>query len=865
MGFAAALAKKSLFGRPGRTLFSILGVAVGIATVVGVFTLDHSTVLSRTLQLDPTWGGADLEVRPSGALADPRSELLALEGVAGVAAFFQNDALFRPLAAGGAADAFEPVRLIALEAAQAPALGVYWVERGRALAPGTREVLVGRTLAEERGLEPGARVLLAAPPRAARKACVDGVLQEVGEEEAGGPRAPEVFTVAGVLAFEGVGRRGGGRVVVIDYDAGQALYADLFVESRFWLRREQASDLETIEASLGRGFTLERNERTAAGQMADERAFRNGVRMAGLFALLLGLFVIFHTLSMSLHERLREVGTLHSLGAGLGQIGRVFFLEALFVALAAGALGLCGGLALAWVLLREGISTLGFGSRPVRPFSVPWPTVVPLVVTGVGVALVGSVYPILRARATDVTAILRGEATLGRARGQRGFHALVALLLAAVVPAVFFFVAPVIGSVDPVLVRLIVLGLGVLALLVCVPLFFPARTGRLAARLLAPLARLWPLCAPLAARSVERGGTRVGASLAAVALVAAAFVSLKGMTRSLTGESREWGERALMERVWVEGLPGVRLDELAEELGQVPGVVGIENGDARVQTDFLLLGLDPAPLGAWGPLADPALRARFAGEQTVVVSSRLAQQRSLAPGDALFLGTSGHGVQRFQVLAISDDYGYFPHPDERAYAVAAARWLQRFYCVDVETTTRVAVRLDERRDYGAVAGFLRARFPDRELAIRAGPGIVQSYVEDIERDFVLFDLILGLTALLAALGLLNGLLLAALERKKELGVLRALGTSDGQIAGAVLLESALVGLVGGSLGALAGLLLSPILVSSLRVLSGLDLPQTHAGSFALAVVAGAVALSLAAGLVPIQRMQRMNAVEAVRS
>lgn len=867
MGLAATLAAKSLFGRPGRTAFSVLGVALGIATVVGVFTLDHSTVLSRTQALDESWGGVDLEVKPSGALDDPKAELLALEGVAGVAAFFQNDALFRPLVATGAAgedDAFDSVRLIALEAAQAPSLGVYFLERGRAMEPGKRELLLGRALAERHGLSPGDRVLVGAPLRAARKACVDGVLQTV-EEGASGQPAPEAFVVAGVMAFEGIGRRSGGELVVVDYDAGRRLFADLFVESRFWLRREQASDLEAIEAALGRGFSFERNARSAAGQMADERAFRNGVRVAGLFALLLGLFVIFHTLSMSLLERLREVGTLHSLGASLAQIGRVFFLEALFVATAAGVLGLLGGLGLAWVLLENGISTLGVGGRPVRPFAVPWRTVVPLVGLGVGVALLGSVYPILRARGTDVTAVLRGERTPGRRPAHGGFHLLTGLLLLAVVPAAFFLVAPVVGAADPVLVRLIVIGLGVLGLIVGLPLLLPGPTGRLAARLLAPFRGLHPLAVSLAARSLAGGGTRVGAAIAAMALVACAFVGLRGMTESLAGEFSEWGERAVVDKVWVTGLPDARLDELEAELAEVPGVVAVENGDARVHADFLLLGLDPAPLAAYGPLRDPALLERFRDEQTVVVSTRLAQQRQLELGDSVLLNTSGHGVQRFAVIAISDAYGYFPHPDERAYAVTAQRHVARFFCIDVATTTRLAVRLDRRRDYEAVAAFLRARFPAERLNFNSGPGIVRLHLADIRRDFFLFDVILGLTAALAGLGVLNGLLLAALERKKELGILRALGTTDAQIAGTVLYESAVLGLVGGVLGVLAGLALTPVLISSLRVLSGLDLPPRNAGAWCLAVALGALLLALASGLYPIQRMLRTNAVEAVRS
>ena len=157
---------------------------------------------------------------------------------------------------------------------------------------------------------------------------------------------------------------------------------------------------------------------------------------------------------------------------------------------------------------------------------------------------------------------------------------------------------------------------------------------------------------------------------------------------------------------------------------------------------------------------------RFTQGQYAIVSRRLAEQRELQVGDALLMNTSGHGVQTFEVLAISDAYGYFPHPDERAYAVTADRYVRRYFCVDVASTSRISVRLDERRDYEAVAAFLRARFPGARLRITTGPAIVSRNLIDIRRDFVLFDVILTLTAVLAGLGILNGLLLAALERTK---------------------------------------------------------------------------------------------------
>ena len=86
-----------------------------------------------------------------------------------------------------------------------------------------------------------------------------------------------------------------------------------------------------------------------------------------------------------------------------------------------------------------------------------------------------------------------------------------------------------------------------------------------------------------------------------------------------------------------------------------------------------------------------------------------------------------------------------------------------------------------------------------------------------------------------------------------------------QLAGAVALESAVLGAFGGALGLVVGSALTPVMVSSLRILSGLDLPVRGAGAHLGLFLAGACALAVASGLYPIWRMNRMDAVRAVRT
>ena len=871
MGLARTIARRSLLQRPGRTLFAILGVAVGIATVICVFTLDHNSILVRTVQPGAGDWSADLEVNPRPGLKDPGAALEALPGVAESTAFFQHDAQFVATGPKGGVQNRARVKLVALEADSVQGIDAYVLGRGHHidLESELPQVLVGTGLANRYDLEPGDRVFLSKPARTAKKICREGQVTRL--TDTGAVVLGTAFEVAGILLPKNLGRRARGEIVVIDYGMGLELFRGARIDPHFWVKKDPAVDLERLRISLGEDYSYELNQRVVVGQTAEERAYRNGVLLAGLLAMVLGLYVIFHTLSVSIVERVREVATLHALGTTRAQVGRVFFTEAFFVATAAGAFGLAGGILMARKLLSRGSTTVGWG-RHVNlaeyPFQVPWPQVLTLAGLGVGMALVGSVYPLLKGRRTDTVSALRGE-DLGPGAGvARGFHLFAALLLVLVLPALYFLIVPVVGETDAPLVGVLLAGFGILALFIGLPLVVPGVLGATCAVLLAPLARRWPLAGRLAVRSVQQSPARIAASVAAIALVTACFVGLKGMTRSLRAEVEVWADEAAVDKVWVRGLPNVPWKELEEEFASYPDVLGIEPGDLRAYLPFLVLGVKAEQLRGWGPCAEnPALVLAMRDRQGMIISRRLARQYDYSVGDEVHITTTGHGVQSFPIVAVTDEYGYFPHPDERLYGVIAGSHMRRYLCMDDGHVTSAAVRLRRGADPGLVEAVVSARWSGAPaLQFTSGQRVLKRGTDDIDQDFVLFDIILGLTALLAGLGVLNGQLLSGLVRTKELGVLRALGTSRRQLACSVLLESSVVGLTGGGLGLFLGSVLTPVIVRALEVLSGLALPQRFAGPGLLtAFLLGALGITALAGLYPIWRMGRMDPVSAVRS
>lgn len=875
MALAEIVAWASLRRRPARTLFSVLGVAVGIAVVVSIAVVDRTTLVNARPDRAQGWR-ADLEVRPAPGVVDPAAELAAIVGVERFTEVLQGEAQLQGVDGGGQPQGERAqARLIGLEPA-AFDMGLLRLRSGTALgasSEGAPEVLLGAPLADRLGLDAGDPVWLAPPARAARVDCVEGAL--VQQRPAGPGPTPTEFRVSGVLEAEGAGRIASGELLVVDVGAARALLAGQFQPSSFWLARDERVAPEKLQERLVANFAVDLRRGAIVGQQADEVAFRNGVRLAGLLSLALGLYVIFHTLSMSLVERAREMATLQALGASRGQIARIVFSEALVIAALAGAVGLGLGLLLAKAMLEAGISSLGLTGDVRGQFDVPWDEVIPLVLAGVGIALLGSVAPLLRARENEAVPLLRGEdpgAASGKpGRGARSFHIATLLLVVAALPMAFFLALPLVGEAERQLIGLVLLGLGVLALLIGTPLLVPGPVAVLARALAEPLRRLSPFSGLLAARSISLSPTRVAASAAAVALVTAAFVGLRGMTSSLALENENWVEEGVEGKLWVYQLGGVPWQPLAAALREQGLVQAVEPLDARLSAPFRVVGLPVAELAQAGLLAErPDLAARLSSAPSLVISRRLASQKNLRVGDQVAIATPSSGVVPFEVLAIDDRHGYLNRPHERAYAFAASTHMARLFCLETERSDTLALVLAPGADPLAVAEATKAYLRERALGSdKTGFGLASDIAaherDDITRDFVVFDVILLLALILAGTGVLNGLLLAAMERAKELGVLRALGADFGQIARSVLLESAFIGAVGGALGLVLGLGLVPVVVSSLRVLSGLDLPQP---GLRLVYVLGpvlALAISVLGGLYPLWRMGRTDPVRAVRT
>lgn len=843
-----------------RTLLSVLGIALGVAVPVAIHVVDHDTIESRLRAAPGRFGRADFEVRPLAREdgEDPVAVRRRLAGIAGVAGVSLLQEAVATLAVEGKSTPEELVTVYGLAPLPGSAFGHYRVAEGADLENlDYARVLVAPELAADLGLRPGAKVRLERPAVAPITICRGGRREVV---RAPAQRFAVEVEVKGVLAHERLARRELGRVVVAPF--GLATRLARRGRPVYRIHRRPGADPDRLRRELAAEFVVLDERMALLGERADERAFRNGVKVLGCLALVLGMFVVFQTLSFSLVERLQQIGLLRCLGASRGSVASIFLLDAVLLAVLGAGFGIGLGLGLAWLLQALGFSTLGAG-KDVDVFAVPWRPVLWTAALGVAFTLAGAAFPLVKARNVPPLDVLRPRGLDTEGTGAwllRGVNGFLFVMLVVALPLGYLAMTPLVSEQGrETLVVLAQLGAMVL-LFGGVLLVSPGLVRGLGGFLLRPW-RGRGLAAFLVDKALRRGPGRFAAAVCGLAVVLLAMVGLESLTHALRGEALRFGATAMERRLFVRCAP-VSAAEAARAVAGLEGVEAVEIFEGSVEAPFVVRGLRPEALARpGGPLAGrPELQDRYRAVRSLVVSSRLARMRGLRAGAAVALATD-EGAVAYTVLAVSDAAGFFP--DERVWAVAAPSWLRRDFCVDDRSVDHLGLKLAAGSSWPAVLEAVGRRLPGVTWA-KWGPDIVAYHLRDIRRDFTFFEVLLALILAVAALGLVNGMTIAALGRARELGVLRALGVGRRQLRALFVLEGLLVAALAALLTLALGLPLGRVLVSGLERVAGLDAPFVPPLVPLLLVAPLALLTGGLAAIVPAARIAHLDPTEAVR-
>ncbi|WP_324193351.1 ABC transporter permease [Nocardia otitidiscaviarum] len=806
----------------GRTLATVAVVAVSAAFLVAVFAISGSVTGSMQRLTAGLAGTADLEVSgvtDAGFAQSLRDEVAAAPGVAAAVPLLRAN-----LPVDG-----ERVLLLGMDGSSAAL--------GGELSGAVADDVVGSLLGVSNGV-------LAGPDLGYAK---NDVFQ------LGSVRV----TVAAVLADAESGRFNGGHYVVAPLPLAQRIAGRTGQLDSIMIVAAPDADAGALRATVD---AVVAGRAIVAEPMARAADTGNGVLMlrfmaamgAGI-AFVVSAFLVYNTMSMALAQRRPVISMLRAIGGGKRTIVRDTLAEAAVVGLVGGAVGgLLGILAGRWAigLLPPAVTQLvEVRLEYILPgYAVPV-AITAAVLTSVGASAVAArqVYRVAPVEALAPVGVSRADAGSGWTR----LAAAVAVLV--LTAATLLVVRAQLGVFSAVALGFAFGAQIALAFLL---------TGPIVAAT-AAVARRGGGAGVLAAVNIERAPRRVWATLMTVTIAVGMTVTITGANDDAVRGARDSLASLGDSELWVSPTPEDQTPtdllppEVAERVAAVPGVARMTEGQLAFAafggTKALLYGVAP---GSNYPMFR-ALRAevgqRLLAGEGLVLSRSLAGQLGVAAGDTVTLRTPS-GEKRAAVL---DTVSYF---SALAGTVAMSLDLMRDW-FDRPGSTTLQIDAAPGTDLEQLRSDLRAAAGPR-VFVYSGREALDGISASMTQAMALARAILVITALIAATALLNTLMLALLERRRELGILRAVGSTRRFALRMILTEAAAIGVVGAALGLVFGLIEQFLYAAIATDLLGIEI-TARPGPLLPVFVAAALALSLLGSIPPALRAARLNIVDAV--
>lgn len=841
---------RHFIGSPLRTALTVVGVAVGVATLVGITAINRSVMDAFRSTIDTIAGKADLTVAADTS-GFPEELLDTVRAVPGV------------LHASGGLTVVAPVKDRPTDSLYV--VGVDLLDDGyfrtyessdtdmSKLADdleflnSTDRLMLSERFAADHGLKTGSTVTLVTPD-GAKDFIVHGLLKETGPTKAFGGSVAVMFFGSLQEAF-GKGRRFDRIDVAIDKSVG----------------------LDVMKERLRKvvGPTIEVDSPDRRGQSVETmvRSFQLGLNLGSAVALLVGVFLVYNTVSIGVVQRRREIGTLRALGATKRRIRLLFTMEAGVL----GTLGSLLGLPLGLFIGRGAIAQVSdsVSAIYIRVNAKDVQLGAAELIVGTVIGILGSIAAASRpawvASGVQPVEALRRDVAVGAGAVQlRSWPTLVGVLLLAGAWPMMQIPPPrenlPIGAYLSVF--LVLMGTTLLSPLLLRVMNRPYR---------GPGHAIFGIAGRLAADNFARAPVRTAVPVGALSIGVSMAITVAAFVGSFQASAEKWIDQAVPADLFVTSsakVAGVQNTPMnaaiRDELTPIDGIA--ETDAVRIFPHDVLglrvfiISLTPEiyekrgkPTILSGHL--PSWDERQAG--WVVVSENFARRRNLSVGDAFPVNTPS-GQLTYRVSAVIIDYT----SDQGSIVVDRKLFTQQFQDDRVDTFhvyLKPGASLDQVR--GEITAKLGKRFDlyvlsNAELRTEALNLVANAFSVSYAMEFV--------AVVLALLGVVNTLLAAVLDRTREIGLLRAVGAARSHIIRLFAAEAAFIGLTGGVIGVGVGGIVGAIITKVVGVqATGWNFPFIYPWRTAGQMLLVATVCAILAGLYPARRAAKLDVVEAL--
>ena len=683
------------------------------------------------------------------------------------------------------------------------------------------------------------------------------------------------FTVRGIMKPSGFSSAFGGNLAIMDIYAAQKMFGRGRTFDRIDVATSEGHTIadaqKELGAMLGPGFQIAPPSSRGQQFEAMTAAYSMMVNISSLFALFIGMFIIYNSFAIAVTQRRSEIGVLRALGATRAQIRTLFLAEGAATGLVGSLAGLAFGVAIAHGIAAS-IGTLindvyGVAQRADDVSASPALLLTALVI-GVVTSVVAAFIPARQAARVDpVQALQKGKYQVLSA-GESRARAIAASVLAAI--SVACLAAP--DVLVPTALSRVVFYLGYSLAIAAALLLGPLLSLGLARALRPVLKWMRPVEGALAADSLIQAPRRTSASVAALMLSLALVVAFAGIARASYDSIIDWMNTALNPDLFVMPTQDITIrtvrfpGEMADQISAIPGVArarGVRN--ARIvfrKTPVLLVAVDVKTLAETSPRQpvegnrDEMYRLAMAGKG-VIVSDNLAELQHLKLGDTIDLDAPD-GALRLPIAGIVVDYS-----DQQGAILIDRRVFIEHWGDDSLNAVGVFLKKGAR-EADVRQRILNAYAGKREVFVMTN-GELRSYILRItDQWFGLTSVQIAVAVLVAILGIVNTLTVSITDRRRELGVLQAVGGLHGQVRRTVWMEAVTVGVLGLILGfSLGAVNLYYILQIVQRDVAGMRLAYECPTMTMLELVPIMLAAAFVAALWPAESAVRGSLIEAL--
>lgn len=670
----------------------------------------------------------------------------------------------------------------------------------------------------------------------------------------------KLYTVVGFLAEQG---NPSAPEIYVTLSDAQAAFNQPGLINTVDVSIEPGADRDAVSAeiqqTLGDGFKLNA-QNDAIGALATLQVGFAIFDLLGVLALFLGAFLIFNTFRTIVVERRHDIAMLRAIGATSRQITMMIVIESLVQ----GAIGTAIGLILGYLLAAGAMSAFGqvasnYFHRGALSLQLNATALVLAVGLGMVTALIAGYWP---ARTAGRTSLLEGLRPATPSSVQRAARWGLIAGVVAMLLAVLLLLTGSKGAVGGAVLFLI-------GMLLAAPgLVMPV------ARLFSPLLSLWfAREGDLARGNLVRqpGRAAITAStlmigLAVLILMAALVISFGDLIRSLANVNFSSDILLLPQSIGVyDNVVGAD-SSLAQKVSALPevetvGTLRAASSSTNGQT-LQILGIDPATYPKVASFQfvegqpDQIFAALGSGRNAILTSIALSSLK-LSVGSDLVLQTP-NGPQTYHIIAGGNDI--------LSFKVAAMFISQANLTADFHKSEDILLMVNLKPGSDKTAALADVQTITKEypqFTANLSGEYRDQLMQVTSSAFVLFYILAIMILIPAALGLLNTLTINILERRREIGMIRAVGGSQTQIRRMVTAEALLLGIFGVSMGVLAGVAMSYGFIMAFGTI-GWQMPYTFPIMGIIAAVIVGVLLALFASVLPARSAAKLDIIRAIQ-